>query len=126
MLKQDEPLLQQSLIFDPPKNKTLKKNHMCEIVQRAAQAQDPLFQQSLFSTLMELGAVGELLNLDCPELHKYLRTKGGLPASGPDRPDSSIGPLNPSQVKKAPRIFSFLMPFQRFVLFSIFFLCCWH
>ena len=73
----------------------------CEFVapvQYASQAEDPHFKEALYSTLVDLKASTELLQMDSPELAAYLRSTGGLPEKDAVRPSAPIGPLSPSQV----------------------------
>lgn len=65
--------------------------------QLAARARDPFWHEVLYGTLVEVGAVRQLLELDAvaPQLESYLRSQGGLVGSPPGAP---IGPLSPIQV----------------------------
>ena len=71
---------------------------MSSALQYASQAQDPHFKEALYSTLVELKATAELLQMDSPELAAYLRSYGGLPERDAMRPGAPIGPLSASQV----------------------------
>lgn len=68
--------------------------------QLAARARDPFWHEVLYGTLVELGAVRQLLELDgvAPQLESYLRSQGGL-VGGP--PGAPVGPLSASQVRTA-------------------------
>ncbi len=67
-----------------------------ESVQLAVLARDPFWHEVLYGTLIELGAVRELLELDgrAPGLEAYLRSHGGLTGAVPGVP---IGPLSSKQ-----------------------------
>lgn len=66
--------------------------------QLAVRARDPFWHEILYRTLIDLGAVRELLALDgsAPGLEAYLRSHGGLTGAVPGVP---IGPLSSTQAR---------------------------
>ena len=70
---------------------------LVEPVQLAVRARDPFWHEVLYGTLIGLGAVRELLELDgrAPGVEAYLRSHGGLTGAVPGVP---IGPLSSNQV----------------------------
>ena len=68
----------------------------CICAQLAVRARDPFWHEVLYGTLIDLGAVRELLELDgsAPGLEAYLRSHGGLTGSVPGVP---VGPLSSRQ-----------------------------
>ena len=69
------------------------------LLARAARAEDPGFRDALYTTLVELGATRELLQLDGPALERHLRSAGGLPERGAMAVGVPIGPLGPAQAR---------------------------
>ena len=68
----------------------------CICAQLAVRARDPFWHEVLYGTLIDLGAVRELLELDgsAPGLEAILRSHGGLTGSVPGVP---VGPLSSRQ-----------------------------
>lgn len=69
------------------------------LLARAARAEDPGFREALYTTLVELRATRELLQLDNPALERHLRAAGGLPERGALAVGAPIGPLGPAQAR---------------------------
>ena len=94
-----------SLVWDPKRLQSFlswleltRHEFSASALQYASQAQDPHFKEALYSTLVDLKATTELLQMDSPELAAYLRSYGGLPDRDAMRPGAPIGPLSAGQV----------------------------
>lgn len=59
-------------------------------------ASDPYFHEVLYQTLLELGAISDLLSMETPFLEDYLKKSGGL--HNVSAPGGPLLPLNPVQV----------------------------
>ncbi|KAK9837777.1 hypothetical protein WJX74_004885, partial [Apatococcus lobatus] len=67
------------------------------LLQRAMRAPDAYFHEVLYRTLLDMGAISDLLSMETPFLEGYLKKFGGLhDVSAPGGP---LLPLNPSQVQ---------------------------
>lgn len=73
-----------------------KALQMWDAVQRAMRASDPYFHEVLYRTLLELGAISDLLSMETPFLEDYLKKSGGL--HNVSAPGGPLLPLNPVQV----------------------------
>ena len=71
--------------------------------QLAVRARDPFWHEVLYGTLIDLGAVRALLDLDgnAPGLEAYLRSQGGLTGAVPGVP---AGPLSSRQACSLPLV----------------------
>lgn len=69
------------------------------LLARAGRAEDPGFREALYTTLVDLRATRELLQLDSPALERHLRAAGGLPERGALAVGAPIGPLGPAQAR---------------------------
>eukprot|EP00887_Chlorella_sp_A99_P007116 scaffold2.g7116.t1 len=70
-----------------------------QLLARAAAADDALWHEALYSTLLDAGAVRELLALDTPHLEGWLVRAGGL--AGAAGGGARVGPLSPRQARCA-------------------------
>ena len=62
-------------------------------------APDAYFHEVLYRTLLDLGAISDLLSMETPFLEGYLKKFGGL--HNVSAPGGPLLPLNPSQVAQA-------------------------
>ncbi|KAK9806121.1 hypothetical protein WJX72_002210 [[Myrmecia] bisecta] len=87
----DGSAVQQDARMLPAEREQFRK----QFLQLAAKASDPYFHEVLYTTLVDMRAVRDLLALATPQLERHLRRCGGLPE--PLHPGAPIGPLSPSQ-----------------------------